>query len=320
MTGLLIALAAGLASASMFASIVSGATIALMLFYLAPLPLMTIALGWGSSTAAVGGLVGALGVGGVFGPTYFAAFAMTVALPAWWLGHLALLARPVSSDPQLANLAPALDWYPVGRILIWVAVFASITTVSAMLTLGMDAETIHAGLRNVLIRMGGVSTEHLNNEAVNRTVNMLATLAPGAATLIATVTLTLNLWLAARITTTSQRLKRPWPDLRMTQLPTTALAALGAAILLCLAGGVIAIAAQIFSAALLMVYGMTGFAVVHTLTQSVSGRAMMLGSMYAATLLIGWPLVGAVILGIVDAAFGLRRRYWRQHNQLPPST
>ena len=40
---LLIGLAAGAASALMFASIISGALISLMLFYLAPLPLMVAA-------------------------------------------------------------------------------------------------------------------------------------------------------------------------------------------------------------------------------------------------------------------------------------
>jgi len=43
----LIGLAAGCASALMFASIISGALISLLLFYLAPLPLMVAALGWG---------------------------------------------------------------------------------------------------------------------------------------------------------------------------------------------------------------------------------------------------------------------------------
>ena len=62
MTGILIALAAGLASATMFASIVSGALISLVLFYLAPLPLMVAALGWGSATALVGGVIAALGI------------------------------------------------------------------------------------------------------------------------------------------------------------------------------------------------------------------------------------------------------------------
>ena len=50
-TTILIALAAALASATMFASIASGAVLSLVLFYLAPLPLMVVALGWGSRIA-----------------------------------------------------------------------------------------------------------------------------------------------------------------------------------------------------------------------------------------------------------------------------
>src|ERR1700760_2574300 len=90
MTTVFIALAAGLASALMFASIISGAVISLVLFYLAPLPLMVAALGWGSATALIGSAVAALGLGALFGLPYMAAFAITVALPAWWLGHLSL--------------------------------------------------------------------------------------------------------------------------------------------------------------------------------------------------------------------------------------
>ena len=63
----LIALAAGCASALMFASIVSGALISLVLFYLAPLPLMVTALGWGPIAATIGGLVAASGLGAIFG-------------------------------------------------------------------------------------------------------------------------------------------------------------------------------------------------------------------------------------------------------------
>ncbi|HEX7882401.1 MAG TPA: hypothetical protein VF499_06670, partial [Afipia sp.] len=155
MTGILIALAAGLTSALMFASIVSGAMISIVLFYLAPLPLMVAALGWGSATALIGGIAAALGLGAIFGFPYMAAFALTIALPAWWLGYLALLARPVSNDPQLANLAPALDWYPTGRILAWTAAFATLTTISALLTLGSDADTINAALRRSLLRIIG---------------------------------------------------------------------------------------------------------------------------------------------------------------------
>ncbi len=92
----LIGLAAGCASALMFASIVSGALISLLLFYLAPLPLMVAALGWGPIAATIGGIVAACGLGAIFGLPYCIAFAVTVAVPAWWLGHLALLGRPAA--------------------------------------------------------------------------------------------------------------------------------------------------------------------------------------------------------------------------------
>src|SRR5215467_7396383 len=92
-----IAIAAGAASALMFASIVSGALISLVLFYLAPLPLMVASIGWGPLSAAIGGIAAAAGLGVIFGLPYCIAFAATVALPAWWLGHLVLLGRPVAA-------------------------------------------------------------------------------------------------------------------------------------------------------------------------------------------------------------------------------
>src|SRR6202521_6141325 len=115
----LIALAAGCASALMFASIISGALISLLLFYLAPLPLMVAAIGWGPLSATIGGIVAAIGLGAIFGLPYCIAFVVMVALPAWWLGHLALLGRPVTngiSGNGASPVAPDLEWYPVGQI------------------------------------------------------------------------------------------------------------------------------------------------------------------------------------------------------------
>ena len=154
----LIGLAAGCASALMFASIISGALISLVLFYLAPLPLMVAAMGWGPIAATIGGIAAASGLGAIFGLPYCVAFALTVALPAWWLGHLALLGRPVSSTAPATGpvpAAPTMEWYPVGRILLWIAGFAVLTTIAAMLTLGTDAETITGTLRRGLLRILG---------------------------------------------------------------------------------------------------------------------------------------------------------------------
>src|SRR4030081_1982277 len=109
----LIAIAAGCASALMFASIVSGALISLLLFYLAPLPLMMAALGWGPLSATIGGISAAIGLGAIFGLPYCIAFAVTVALPAWWLGHLVLLGRPLPHTGSGNGAAPGaanLEW------------------------------------------------------------------------------------------------------------------------------------------------------------------------------------------------------------------
>src|SRR4051812_43941878 len=158
MTTILIALAAGCASALMFASIISGALISLVLFYLAPLPLMVAGLGWGPLGAIIGGIAAAIGLGAIFSLPYCIAFVVTVALPAWWLGHLVLLGRAVThGDEKGDGAAPAqpLEWYPVGRIMLWIAAFATLTTMAALLTLGTDSTAINGTLHRGLLRMIG---------------------------------------------------------------------------------------------------------------------------------------------------------------------
>jgi hypothetical protein len=314
---ILIALAAGCASALMFASIVSGVPlIPLVLFYLAPLPLMVACLGWGPLAASIGGIAAGTGLGAIFGMPYLAAFVLTIALPAWWLGHLALLGRPVAvattTDVQPSIPAqPDMEWYPVGRILLWTAGFAAVTTMAALLTLGTDGATITDTLRRSLARMVALGTPGPlpANPDIPPFIDALALIAPAAAAIVAIMTLTLNLWLAARITATSGRLHRPWPDLRSAALPPMTLVALPLAMAFTFAGGVLAIFAQIVTAALLMAYGMVGFAALHMLTLGLKNRALWLCSTYAVVLVFGWPVVAMIGLGIADAFFGFRQRF-----------
>jgi len=318
MTTILIALAAGSASALMFASIISGALFSLVLFYLAPLPLMVAGLGWGPLSATIGGISAAIGLGAIFGLPYCAAFVLTVALPAWWLGHLALLGRPVATVPSAGNgaapPAPVLEWYPVGRILLWTAGFAALTTMAALFTLGGDAATISGALRRGLLRITGARAATGDTEQI---VDALVTIAPAAAAVVAMMTLTLNLWLAAKITATSGRLHRPWPDMKSAALPAMTLAALSLALALCFTGGLPAMLGQITSAALMMAYALIGFAVLHTLTLAMKSRALWLSGTYAVVLVFGWPVVAVVGLGLADAIFGFRQRYLRRRTPPP---
>ena len=296
----------------MFASIISGALISLLLFYLAPLPLMVAALGWGPLSATIGGIAAATGLGAIFGFPYCIAFAVMVALPAWWLGHLTLLGRPVTNGASSGNgaspVAPALEWYPVGRILLWITGFAALTTMAALLTLGTDAATVTGALRRGLMRIIGPRDAASTGET-EQWIDALVTIGPAAAAVVAMMTLTLNLWLAARITATSGRLHRPWPDLKSAALPPMTLAALCVAVAFCFSGGLLAILAQIVTAALMMAYALTGFAVLHTLTLALKSRALWLSCTYAIVVVFGWPVLAMVVLGLADAVFGIRQRY-----------
>jgi hypothetical protein len=308
----LIAIAAGCASALMFASIISGVLISLLLVYLSPLPLMVAALGWGPLCATIGGIAAATVLGAIFGLPSCIAFAVAIALPAWWLGHLALLGRPiaggVSSGNGAAPAVPAMEWYPIGRILLWLSGFAVLATMAALLTLGTDIATITGALRRGLLLMLGQSDATMTGE-IEQLIAVLVAIVPTTAAIGVMMTLTLNLWLAAKITATSGRLHRPWPDLKSAALPPLTLAALCAAIAFCFTGGLLAILAQIITTVLMMAYALTGFAVLHTLTLAIKSRALWLGFTYAIVVLFVWPVMAMAVLGLADAIFGLRQRY-----------
>jgi hypothetical protein len=320
MMNLLVAAAAGCASTLMFASIVSGALISLLLFYLAPLPLMVAAIGWGPIWAALGGALAGAGLGHMFGAPYSAAFVLMVALPAWWLGHLVLLGRPAAEAPQetpgTGEAPPPVDWYPLGRILIWIACFATLTTAAVLLTLGSDASTITDTLRRGLMHIVNAQ-DTASRDRTSELVDAFVAIVPAGAATIAMVTLTLNLWLAAKVTATSGLLRRPWPDIKATTLPPITLVATALAIPLCFAGGLPAMLAQIVAACLMMMYALMGFAVLHTITLTLQNRALWLGSVYAVVLLFFfWPLIAVISIGIADAVFGIRQRYFQRH--MPP--
>jgi len=318
----LTALVAGAASALMFVSFVSGVPIALVLFYLSPLPLLVVAIGWGPFCASLGGIAAAIGLGAIFGLPYCLAFAVAVALPAWWLGHLVLLGRHSTGTGLPADMAapaePEIEWYPVGRILLWIAAIAALTTIAALLTLGSSAEDITGALRHGFQRLLE-ATDPQSSDKINQLIDVVVAIAPAGTTIISMITLTFNLWLSTKVTATSGRLRRPWPDLMSTQLPPMTLAALCIAVAFCFASGLPAILAQIVTASLTMAYALTGFAVLHALTLKLKSRAFWLGSTYAIVIVLGWPVIAMAILGLADAVFGIRKYFPRNPPPLPTS-
>lgn len=302
----LIGIGAGAAAALLFASLASGSLLSVILFYLAPLPVMIAGLGWSHWAALLAAAAGSLAIATAFGGVLFLAFIVGIGAPAWWLCYLSALARPV---PAVAG-QPALEWYPPGRLVLWAALAGALFAIVVSLSMAgfaLDAESFRATLATAFTRLFRVETGAAAGNA-SRVIDLLVTVVPVAAAVIATVTNVVNLWLAARVVKFSGRLARPWPDLTAMSFPPLAAAGLAVAVALSLTGGMVAILASIVAASLVMAYGVLGFSVLHALTQGQTSRPLLLGGVYAAVIVFGWPVVLLALLGLVETFFRLRAR------------
>jgi predicted membrane protein DUF2232 len=314
----LIGLGAGAAAALLFASVASGSLISLLLFYLAPLPILIAALGWSHWAALIAAAAAAIGLAVIFGGFFFVAFLLGVGLPAWWLGYLALLGRPMASG------AGEVEWYPPGRLVLWCAILGALIVIVAIPSFGLDEESFRAGLRSAFERiLRGQSAAPADSPSARpvestRLIEFLVTVVPPGAAALATVTNVINLWLAARVVKISGRLRRPWPNLSEIEFPAFAPVALALAIAGSFLPNLLGTICGILAASLLMAYAVLGFAVLHSITRGAGGRSLVLGTVYAVVLILGWPALLISLLGLADTALALRQRFAARRKPPPP--
>ncbi|MBR0686988.1 DUF2232 domain-containing protein [Bradyrhizobium manausense] len=312
----LIALIAGAASALMFASMASGAPISLVLVYLAPLPLMLAAIAWGPLCGAIAGLVATLLIATALSPPLALGYGLAFALPAWWLGHLAMLGRPAADGVAGSDAAPLqVEWYPLGRILLWIAALATLLTAGSLFSLGSDAPAISEAMRRGFAKVLSLVSETTVTES-DPVVGLMVAVIPVLVAASQMATLTLNLWLAAKVAAVSGRLHRPWPDLSGTSLPPMTLVALCVALAFSFFGGMTGLLAVVVTTVLMMAYALIGLAVLHTITRDLANRAFWLAATYVIILMFSVSLVLLTGLGLADAVFGFRERFLR--NRQPP--
>jgi hypothetical protein len=312
---LLIGVGAGAATALLFGSVTSGVGLSIILFYLAPLPIMIVALGWSHWAGLTAAVAAAAMLGGAFGILFFATFLASVGAPAWWLGYLALLGRPVANGG-----AAHMEWYPPGRLVLWAAIVGAAVVVGALAMFGGDEATIRHGLRGALDQILRVQTgagedaplQFPGVDDADRVVEMLVSVLPAVAAVIAAITLTGNLWLAALVVRLSGRLRRPWPDLAALSFPPLATALYGALLAGALLPDLAGLVAGVFAATLTIAFALIGFAVLHTATRHMRGRAVMLSGAYGCVVLLIWPVVVMTLIGVAETLFGLRVRSSRR--------
>jgi hypothetical protein len=332
---------AGAAAALLFASVTSGVGLSVVLFYLAPLPIMIVAVGWSHWAGLTAAVAASAMLAGVFGSFFFAMFLASVGLPAWWLGYLALLGRTTANGG-----APHMEWYPPGRLVLWAAIIGAAVTTGALATFGGDEVTIRNSLKGALQEIlrpqeRTVSDSAGRSESVppadgpqqvpgpsapadapaapapptedtDRVIDMLAQALPPAAAVIAALTQTANLWLAGLVVRLSGRLRRPWPDLAALSFPPVAAgaygASLGGALLL---SGLPGVVASLLAATLTMAFALVGLAVMHAVTRGMRARAAVLWGTYGCVLVLIWPIILMTVIGVAETLFGLRGRFFK---------
>lgn len=305
---LLIGLGAGVASALLFASLTSGSAFSIALFYLAPLPIMLAGVGWSHVAALIAVAAAAAGLGAGESFWFMLAHLASVGVPAYILSYLAMLARPAADGADF-------EWYPAGRIVLWSAVIATVTTALTIPAFGFDIETYRATLRHIFDRLlriqleipAGQDLKLPSGADAGKVLELLVLIVPPMAAAIAMVTNLVNLWLAARIARASGKLARPWPDLPAIDFPTaTPILLLGAIAFCFFLNSLAGMMAGVLAACLLMAYALLGLAVLHVLTRRLVARGLVLSVLWMMVLGLGWPVAIAALIGLAEGLFDLR--------------
>jgi hypothetical protein len=308
-SGFLIGLGSGLASALLFYSASQGGGwLGLMLFCLTPLPPMLSGLGWGWLTATVGAAAGAIAVAAVAGAaTLGVAYFLAVGLPAAFIAYLAYLSRPSPDGDETRR-----EWYPLGRLLAGLSLYAGALPMMALPWTGGSFEAVRplaTGMIKAVVKQSDeLRLKPPSDAQIEMMADMAVAVAPAALAIYWLLIMTPNLYLAGRIAGASGRLGRDWPDLPGFVYPAGFSLLLGLSVAAIFAPGALGIAGASFTGALMFAHLLAGLALVHFLAQR--GARWLLWGTYAGLFLLPQPYgpILVTVAGLIEQLLRLKQR------------
>lgn len=322
---------AGLISAVTFASATTGAPIVqLVLFLLTPLPVYLAGLSLSWVSAVVAGFVGGVALAIFTNPLIGLVFAASQLAPAGILTYLAQLARPLAPTSQNSGdtppAQPALEWYPVGRLVVWTAAIAILLSVGMLMLIGQDVDSLRQALREFIQRVieqgmpaqGGAQSP-ISDAELTTITDISLKLLPAVTAISIMATLLFNLWLAGRITLATGRLRRPWPQLATITYPAGAPLLLAATVVIsAYAPGMAGLFAAAAAGAIYFAYVLLGLAILHYVTRGNTWRPLILWSIYFAFVVLNTGFsVLLVIMALLEPFSPIRRDFLRPPNRPP---
>jgi len=300
---LAIAAAAGVGSAAFYAALLSGSFGALILAYLAQLPLFVAGLWLGFAGAAVASLVAVIALAAAGGVVFALVYAVANAAPVVAVSYLAQLNRPTPEG--------GTEWYPPGMIVGWLVgiamgAFLLLNVVLAGEPAGAEGTVrgfVEAALRQ--LTLPGRTTP----ESTSALAAVIARFFPGVIADSWMIMVIANAVLAQGLLVRFGRNLRPSPSMAEIELPSwvtgaTAIAAVGSFLpgIAGFVGGNIVLMS-------VLAFALAGLAVIHALLARSSNRTLALVATYAFLFIFGWPLVIVALLGAAEPWLNLRRRF-----------
>jgi Predicted membrane protein (DUF2232) len=291
----------GALGAGLYLSVLTGSPGSLILVFLAQLPLFAAGLWLGVGAVAMASLTASavlLAAGGVVAAALFAGF---YAAPVILLVREALLSR---RGPE-----GAIEWYPPGLLSAWLTGLGLAAFAVALLLLGGPSgiETLlRESLAPAIDRW--VEASDASRDAL---VADLARVFPGVVAASWMVMTASTAMLAQGVLARFGVSWRPSPDLASLTLPAWVPAVFGIAAAAMAMGGTARFLGINVTIVLAIPFCLAGLAVLHTLARRLRRPQIPLATFYVLAGLFGWPLLVIAILGLLDALFGLRRRFVR---------
>ncbi|MBP2315005.1 DUF2232 domain-containing protein [Azospirillum soli] len=296
------AIGVGVVSAFLYLAVLFGGAGALILGYLAPLPLFLMGLWLGSTATVIAGLAGTAAVLAVSSSLLVAlAYLVTGAFPVILVVRQALLARTAADG--------GIEWYPPGRLLMGLTGMGLAALLGAVvLTLGQP-DGLEGAVRNTLGRMAEQLFAAQGQPAPDPETFWMAEVLPGLV-VVSWLTMTIvNGALAQGALMRFGRNRRPPMRLVDLELPRWLSPAFLAAVLAAsVAPDPVGFLALNTALILALPFAFAGLSVVHAFARSRSAKTPILVGFYMFLFLFGWPIMLMVGLGMIEQWIGLRRR------------
>jgi hypothetical protein len=314
----LIGLGAGLVAAVLFASLANNSALAILLFFLTPLPILLAGIGWGRPAALIAFLTSTALLGAVLSWHLVMIFGLFVGLPGFILSYLMLLHRVVPQSDVDANASAQVEWYPLGWVVAWASVIAGGLIGLGIVLLSGDADTYRKVMRAVFQEpafrqfqeWAGAPAGPADMERVADRFAFYGLPFLGAASWL--LVIVGNLWLAIRSAAISGLLIRPVPDFSRMNYPPFLLPAFLVALLLSLTSGLPGVAGMAFLGAFTYAWVLLGISVLYVLLAGSQLKTLVLTFAYVGLMVLPWLLVPPLtLLGIAEVFLNLRQRFWR---------